>query len=63
MKRKIKIGETYNTKQGDTFTVVKVVQGKRKYNFQHHIGNEERRAIDKDGNRIKISNLLKNGKI
>lgn len=59
MKRKIYIGKTYTTKQGSLFTVVKVVKGKQKYNFQHPAGREERRALDKDGNRIRISNLLK----
>ena len=59
MKRKIYIGKTYLTKNGNLFTVKKVVQGNAIYSFQYKKGNAERRAIDESGNRIKISNLLK----
>ena len=56
--RKIYIGETYLTKIGTEFTVEKVVNGKQNIGNSDRRARHTRRAIDKDGNRIKISNLL-----
>jgi len=56
--RKIYIGETYLTKMGTEFIVEKVVKGGPNYSNSDRRANHTRRAIDKDGNRIKISNLL-----
>lgn len=56
--RKIYIGETYLTKMGTEFTVDRVVKGNSNNSNSDRRANQTRRAIDSDGNRIKISNLL-----
>lgn len=59
MKRKIVIGETYKTKQGNLFTVNEVVKGKSILTSSgKHKGNKTRIAIDENGNRLRINNLL-----
>ena len=55
--RKIYIGKTYRTKFGTEFTVEKVVKGKNA-NSTDRRTNQARRAINKAGERIKITNLV-----
>jgi len=55
--RKIYIGKTYLTKMGTEFTVEKIEKGKFNRNSDRR-SREPRRAVDKDGNRIKITNIL-----
>ncbi len=55
--RKIYIGKTYKTKFGTDFTVEKVVKGKSA-NSRDRRANKPRRAINKEGESIKITNLL-----
>ena len=57
MARKIYIGKTYKTKFGTEFTVVKVVKGKSA-NSTDRRANKPRRAVNKDGETIKITNLI-----
>ena len=57
MARKIYIGKTYKTKFDTEFTVVKVVKGKSA-NSTDRRANKPRRAVDKDGKTIKITNLI-----
>ena len=57
MARKIYIGKTYKTKFDTEFTVDKVVKG-NSANSRDRRTNQCRRAIDKDGNIIKITNLI-----
>ena len=57
MARKIYIGKTYKTKFDTEFTVDKVVKG-NSANSRDRSTNQCRRAIDKEGNIIKITNLI-----
>ena len=57
MARKIYIGKTYKTKFDTEFTVDKVVKG-NSANSRDRRTNQCRRAIDKEGNIIKITNLI-----
>ena len=57
MARKIYIGRTYTTKFDTEFTVVKVVKGGSS-NSSDRRARKPRRALDKDGNSIKITNLI-----
>ena len=57
MAKKIYIGKTYRTKFDTEFTVEKVVKGKSA-NSTDRRANKPRRAINKDGDSIKITNLI-----
>ena len=55
--RKIYIGKTYKTKFGTEFTVEKVIKGKSARSSDRR-ANQPRRAVNKDGETIKITNLI-----
>jgi hypothetical protein len=57
MARKIYIGQTYSTKIGGEFTVVSIEKGAMK-NGRDRQSRQPRIAVDKDGKRLKITNLL-----
>lgn len=58
MKRKIYIGETYETTMGSLFTVAKIEKGKPVYKNTGHLKcNKPRVAINNEGQRISITKL------
>ena len=57
MARKIYIGKTYRTKFNTEFTVEKVVKGKSANSIDRR-ANKPRRALNKEGESIKITNLI-----